>query len=75
MRMPVLCCRHCLKNRSREVAFLEEHMFKGAARLPLFLPLATVPAQSGKLAARVLAEALDAEFHRVTAAFFHVALP
>ncbi len=43
--------------------FLNDHMLKGVAALPAFLPLATVPLQSGKLAAQVLGEALDAGFH------------
>lgn len=43
--------------------FLNEHMLKGVAQHPFFVPLATVPMQSGKLAARVLQEALDAGFH------------
>ena len=40
--------------------FLNEHMLKGVAGLPWLVPLATLPLQSGKLAAKVLAEALDA---------------
>jgi aminocarboxymuconate-semialdehyde decarboxylase len=40
--------------------FLNEHMLKAVKELPVFVPLATVPMQSGKLAARVLEEALDA---------------
>ena len=32
-------------------------------KLPFFIPLATVPMQSGKLAATILEEALDAGFH------------
>jgi aminocarboxymuconate-semialdehyde decarboxylase len=43
--------------------FLNEHMRKGVAELALFVPLATVPMQSGKHAAKVLEEALDAGFH------------
>jgi aminocarboxymuconate-semialdehyde decarboxylase len=43
--------------------FMNEHMLKGAARFAAFAPLATVPLQSGPLAARVLEEALDAGFH------------
>ncbi len=43
--------------------FLNEHMRKGVQPLAAFAPLATVPLQSGKLAARVLEEALDAGFH------------
>ncbi|MGO8917599.1 MAG: amidohydrolase family protein [Stellaceae bacterium] len=43
--------------------FMNEAMRTGAAALPAFAPLATVPLQSGKLAALVLEEALDAGFH------------
>jgi aminocarboxymuconate-semialdehyde decarboxylase len=43
--------------------FLNEQMLKGVAALPAFVPLATVPLQSGKLAAQVLGEALDQGFH------------
>jgi len=43
--------------------FLNEHMLKGVRQLDAFTPLATVPLQSGRHAARVLAEALDAGFH------------
>jgi aminocarboxymuconate-semialdehyde decarboxylase len=43
--------------------FLNEHMRKGVAGLPFFVPLATVPMQSGKHAAKVLEEAMDAGFH------------
>lgn len=43
--------------------FLNEYMMKGVARAGKLVPLATVPLQSGKLAARVLEEALDAGFH------------
>lgn len=43
--------------------FLNEHMLKGVAPVREFAPLATVPMQSGKLAARVLEEALGAGFH------------
>ncbi len=43
--------------------FVNEHMLKAVAQHPFFVPLATVPMQSGKLAARVLEEALDAGFH------------
>ncbi len=43
--------------------FLNEHMLKGVAPLKEFAPLATVPLQSGRLAARVLDEALRAGFH------------
>lgn len=42
--------------------YLNEHMLKGVAQVKGFVPLATVPMQSGKLAARVLEEALDAGF-------------
>jgi aminocarboxymuconate-semialdehyde decarboxylase len=40
--------------------YLNEHMLKAVKDLPFFVPLATVPMQSGKLAAQVLNEALDA---------------
>jgi len=43
--------------------FLNEHMLKGVRDYPFFVPLATVPMQNGKLAAKVLGEALDAGFH------------
>jgi len=43
--------------------FYNEHMQKDAAVLNSVFPLATVPLQEGKLAARVLEEALDAGFH------------
>jgi aminocarboxymuconate-semialdehyde decarboxylase len=43
--------------------YLNEHMLRGVANRPFFVPLATVPLQSGKLAAKVLEEALDAGFH------------
>ena len=43
--------------------FYNEHMKKDAAALNSVFPLATVPLQDGKLAARVLEEALDAGFH------------
>jgi aminocarboxymuconate-semialdehyde decarboxylase len=42
--------------------FLNRHMLDGVAQLPFFVPLATVPLQSGKLAAQILNEALDAGF-------------
>jgi aminocarboxymuconate-semialdehyde decarboxylase len=42
--------------------FLNEHMRKGVATLPFLEPLATVPLQSGRHAAAVLEEALDAGF-------------
>ena len=41
--------------------FMNEAMLAGAKDLPAIKPLATVPLQSGKLAARVLEEALGAE--------------
>jgi aminocarboxymuconate-semialdehyde decarboxylase len=43
--------------------FYNEHMKKDAAALNAVFPLATVPLQDGKLAARVLEEALDSGFH------------
>lgn len=43
--------------------YLNEHLLKGVAPLPELVPVATVPMQSGKLAAKVLEEALDAGFH------------
>lgn len=43
--------------------YLNEHMLKGIKQLDRFVPLATVPMQSGKLAARVLEDALNAGFH------------
>ncbi len=43
--------------------YLNEHMLKGVKALDRFVPLATVPMQSGKLAARVLEDALNAGFH------------
>ena len=43
--------------------FLNEHMLKGIKQVERFVPLATVPLQSGKLAARVLEDALNAGFH------------
>ena len=43
--------------------FLNEHMLKSVKQLDAFTPLATVPLQSGKLAAQILEEALDAGFH------------
>lgn len=42
--------------------FLNEHLRKDADALAALTPLATVPLQNGTLAARVLAEALDAGF-------------
>ena len=43
--------------------FLNEHMLSGVKPHPFFVPLATVPMQNGKLAAKVLEEALNAGFH------------
>ncbi|MFN3656573.1 MAG: amidohydrolase family protein [Pseudolabrys sp.] len=43
--------------------YLNHHMLKAVADRPELIPLATVPLQSGKLAARVLEEAMDAGFH------------
>ena len=43
--------------------FLNEHMLAGVRPHPFFVPLATVPMQSGRLAAKVLEEALDAGCH------------
>jgi aminocarboxymuconate-semialdehyde decarboxylase len=43
--------------------FVNEHMLKGVAPLKALVPLATVPLQSGKLAAKVLDESLKAGFH------------
>ena len=43
--------------------FVNEHMMKGVSPLAALVPLATVPLQSGKLAARVLDESLKAGFH------------
>jgi aminocarboxymuconate-semialdehyde decarboxylase len=43
--------------------FYNEHMRQDAAALKSVFPLATVPLQDGRLAARVLEEALDAGFH------------
>ena len=40
--------------------YLNEQMREGVANVPFLAPLATVPLQSGKHAAKVLAEALDA---------------
>jgi aminocarboxymuconate-semialdehyde decarboxylase len=40
-----------------------EHMLAGVKALPGLVPLATVPMQSGRHAAKVLEEALDAGFH------------
>jgi aminocarboxymuconate-semialdehyde decarboxylase len=43
--------------------YLNEHLLKGVAQAPELVPIATVPMQDGRLAARVLEEALDAGFH------------
>jgi aminocarboxymuconate-semialdehyde decarboxylase len=43
--------------------FYNEHLIEGVKALPTMVPLATVPMQSGALAARVLEEALDMGFH------------
>jgi aminocarboxymuconate-semialdehyde decarboxylase len=43
--------------------FLNAHLLKAAAQIPFLVPLATVPMQSGKLAAQALNEALDQGFH------------
>ena len=43
--------------------FFNSHLLKAAASTPFLVPLATVPMQSGKLAARALEEALDQGFH------------
>ncbi len=43
--------------------YFNEHMLKGVKALDHFVPLATVPLQSGALAARVLEEALNAGCH------------
>jgi aminocarboxymuconate-semialdehyde decarboxylase len=43
--------------------YLNEHLLKGVAQIPELVPIATVPMQSGKLAAKVLEEALNAGFH------------
>ena len=43
--------------------FYNEHLLAGVKALPALVPLATVPMQSGRHAARVLDEALDAGFH------------
>ena len=43
--------------------FLNQHMLAGAKELKALAPLATLPLQSGKRAAAVLTEALDAGFH------------
>lgn len=43
--------------------FLNAHLLKATADIPFLVPLATVPMQSGKLAAQALEEALDDGFH------------
>jgi len=43
--------------------FLNAHMLKAVSAIPFLAPLATVPMQSGKLAAQLLEEALDQGFH------------
>jgi aminocarboxymuconate-semialdehyde decarboxylase len=43
--------------------FYNEHLLAGVKALPALVPLATVPMQSGKHAAAVLEEALNAGFH------------
>ncbi len=43
--------------------YLNEQLLKGVAQIPELVPIATVPMQSGKHAAKVLEEALDAGFH------------
>ncbi len=43
--------------------FYNDHLLKGVKALPSLVPLATVPMQNGKLAAKVLEEALSAGFH------------
>jgi aminocarboxymuconate-semialdehyde decarboxylase len=43
--------------------FLNGHLLKATAKIPFLVPLATVPMQSGKLAAQALEEALDQGFH------------
>src|SRR5689334_12129163 len=42
--------------------FANEHLMKGAAGLDSLTPLACVPLQNGKLAAKIMGEALDAGF-------------
>jgi aminocarboxymuconate-semialdehyde decarboxylase len=42
--------------------FLNDHMLAATKKLMFFIPLATVPMQSGKLAAQILEQALDAGF-------------
>jgi len=43
--------------------YLNEHLLTAVKGSPDLIPLATVPMQSGRLAAKVLEEALDAGFH------------
>jgi aminocarboxymuconate-semialdehyde decarboxylase len=43
--------------------YLNQHLLDGVKPLPELIPLATVPMQSGKLAAKVMNEALDQGFH------------
>jgi aminocarboxymuconate-semialdehyde decarboxylase len=43
--------------------FLNSHLLKATKQIPFLVPLATVPMQSGKLAALALEEALDQGFH------------
>jgi aminocarboxymuconate-semialdehyde decarboxylase len=43
--------------------FLNSHLLKATAQIPFLVPLATVPMQSGELAALALEEALDQGFH------------
>jgi aminocarboxymuconate-semialdehyde decarboxylase len=43
--------------------FINAHMLEAVAKIPFFVPLASVPMQSGKHAARVLEEALKQGFH------------
>ena len=43
--------------------YLNKHLLDGVKPLPELVPLATVPMQSGKLAAKVMHEALDQGFH------------
>ena len=43
--------------------FLNGHLLKATKQIPFLVPLATVPMQSGKLAAQALEEALDQGFH------------
>jgi aminocarboxymuconate-semialdehyde decarboxylase len=43
--------------------FLNAHLLKATKQIPFLVPLATVPMQSGRFAAQILEEALDAGFH------------